>query len=192
MKSADGWLERAAAGHLPEWTEAKPSRRAHMERVAELMGAWARARGGDERERVRWFAAGMLHDVLRDAPLEHLTPWVPPDFRHLPEDFLHGPAAAERLAREGVEDDGVLEAIRFHTLGSPGLGTVARALIAADFLEPGRADPDGWRAAQRARMPGEFESVLKEVVRARLRRSLDEGAPLRPEMVALWNELAEQ
>jgi len=160
-----------------------------MARVADLMEAWARELGESESGCVRWRATAWLHDSLRDAPPSQLREWVGEPFRELPDAYLHGPAAAARLAAEGVNDRDLLEAITFHTLGAPGLARLGRALIVADFLEPGRTDRTEWRAALRARMPAEFEAVLSEVVRAKLQRDLEGGEPIRPELVALWNRL---
>jgi HD superfamily phosphohydrolase YqeK len=182
-------LRRAAAGELPDWTEASPRRRAHMDRVASLMGQWAEGLDLDETDRVRWVAAGRLHDVLRDATSDTLAVWTPESFRDLPEPFLHGPAAAHRLEVQGLRDDAVLEAIRYHTLGHEALDIIGRALIAADFLEPGRKAWAQWRERQRARMPHELDGVLQSVIRARLGRGLESGTPLRHEMVGLWNTL---
>lgn len=183
-------LEAAAAGAFPEWAVASDERRAHMDRVARLMGDWAEALGLEESQVTRWRAAGRLHDALRDADGEILRPRVPAAFRDLPDSFLHGPAAAARLEDDGVQDAGVLAAIRYHTLGNSGLDRIGRALIAADFLEPGRSSNARWRSRRRARMPHELDAVLLDVVRAKLESGLARGMPLRPEMIGLWNALA--
>jgi len=162
-----------------------------MARVAELLSTWARARGETGEEQVRWAAAGYLHDALRDGDDEALRGEVSPEFRDLPRKVLHGPAAAERLRREGVQDEELLHAIAYHTLGSSGFGTLGMALFAADFLEPGRTLKEKWRATLRKRAPGELEVVVKEILEARIRHLLSRGRPLRRETVAFWNELSE-
>lgn len=188
----EAWLADAAAGRLPEWTEAGPKRRAHMQRVATLMGQWAQAMrlGGDDV--VRWKAAGWLHDTLRGADGESLREELGAPFDTLPASYLHGPATAARLAKMGAEDREVLDAIRYHTLGHAGLGRLGLALIAADYLEPGRPAQTLWRTRMRARMPGAFEAVVRAVVHDKLRRGLQREDPLRIEMVGLWNWLAER
>jgi HD superfamily phosphohydrolase YqeK len=186
----DGWLEAAASGVLPEWTRAKPTRRAHMGRVAALMGEWASALQLSESDRMRWRAAAWLHDTLRDADQESLRSELTSPFDKLPPSFLHGPATAVRLERAGARDAEVLDAIRYHTLGDARLGKLGLALIAADYLEPGRPAQTLWRSTLRARMPHAFQAVLLEVVRDKLWRGLDRAHPLRPEMIGLWNRLA--
>jgi HD superfamily phosphohydrolase YqeK len=185
-------LEKAAAGELPAWAEARPKRRAHMDRVANLMAEWSGALGLDPQDRTRWIAAGRLHDIYRDAGIETLRPWVPDRFADLPTPFLHGPAAAARLEAEGIDDAEVLEAIRFHTIGHHELARIGRALMAADFLEPGRTTSVEWRARQRDRMPADLDGVLADVVRARIEHGLEAGERLRHEMIRLWNALVEE
>jgi HD superfamily phosphohydrolase YqeK len=184
-----GALVRAAArGELPAWARISGRRRAHVARVAALMGEWARALGLPADEEVRWRAAGWLHDVHRETPPEALRPLVAPAFADLPPKLLHGPAAAELLA--GEADAELLDAIRYHTLGSPRFGRLGRALYLADFLEPGRRFRPEWTASLRARMPGAMDDVLREVVRARVEHVRGSGSTLHPETVAFHAEVS--
>ena len=164
---------------LPAWAEVTPARRGHIERVAGLLGEWADAmrvaRPPSPLERDRWLRAAWLHDALRDAPLGDV--------------LAHGPAAAERAAREGERDRGVLAAVRYHTIGYAGWDDVGRMLYLADFLEPGRDfDPDGRRALAE-RVPTEPDAVLREVARRRIEWVLRSGWPLLPETVDFWNAI---
>jgi HD superfamily phosphohydrolase YqeK len=182
-------LVAAAEGALPEWAVASPERRAHMGRVAELLGSWALAGGRGEQETIRWRALGQLHDVLRDEDFETLRACVPPDLRSLPGEILHGPAAAERLRVEGVDDGRLLRAIAFHTLGDPAFDDGGRALYAADFLDPGRSFLAEWRAELRRRMPQALDDVVFEIARARITNLVERGSTIRPRSLAFWNAL---
>jgi len=181
-------LERAAAGELPEWACLKPKRRAHVERVATLMGEWACVLAPGEEK--RWRAAGWLHDALRNANPDELRSTLAPEYAGWPAAVVHAPAAAARLRVEGVSDEALLTAITYHPLGSPRLDTIGRALYVADYIEPGRTfDPYG-NAVLRARMPRALDQVVCEVAVARIRHALEEGKPLHPETVTFWNALA--
>jgi HD superfamily phosphohydrolase YqeK len=180
-------VRAAARGELPEWARASEKRRAHIGRVAALLGEWADGLGLSPGERDRWVAAGWLHDVLREAHPDELRPLCPDEFRALPPKLLHGPAAAERLA--GEADAELLDAIRYHTLGSARFGRLGRALYLADFLEPGRRYEPEWTASLRARMPHDFDAVLREVVRARVRHVQESGSILHPETRALYEQV---
>jgi HD superfamily phosphohydrolase YqeK len=155
------------------------------------MADWADRLGLDPTETTRWLAAAWLHDSLKDAPEDELRGSLHGELRDLPEPVLHGPAAAERLRQEGIEDRELLVAIAYHTLGHPDFGPVGRALFAADFLEPGRRRRKRWRADLRARMPEDAPRVTRDILEARIKYLLHERRPVRPETMAFWNQMAE-
>jgi 2-amino-4-hydroxy-6-hydroxymethyldihydropteridine diphosphokinase len=183
-------VREAAEGRLPPWTVAKPRRREHMRRVAALLYRWASDLRLPSRDVTRWAAAGYLHDALRDADPDELRGEVPAEFRHLPGKLLHGPAAAARL--EGHADEELVTAVRWHTLGSPRFGALGRALYLADFLEPGRTFTPKWTESLRLRMPGELDTVLREVLDARVTHVLEKGGTLHPETEALHGQIQAQ
>ena len=160
---------------LPPWSVVTPARRAHIERVAALLADWAASLTVPAAEGARWQRAAWLHDALRDAPGD--------------TELDHGPRCAERLAREGERDQGLLDAVRFHSLGYVGWDDVGRMLYLADYLEPGRRFDAAERQALRARMPAEREAVLREVARRRIEWIVRSDWSLRPETVAFWNSL---
>jgi HD superfamily phosphohydrolase YqeK len=136
---------------LPAWAVVSPSRRAHIERVALLASGWADAMQVSAAERNRWLRAIWLHDALRDAgetKLAELAPSTPG-----PPELRHGPAAAARAKAEGETDRGVLDAVRYHSIGLAEWDMVGRTLYCADFLEPGRSFERERRAALAARYP---------------------------------------
>lgn len=151
------------------------------------MESWAHGMGQSAVERARWHRAAVLHDALRDADPETLKGHVGEDAR-LPMALWHGPAAAALAARHGEKDEGVLSAVRWHTLGWRGWDEVGRALYLADYLEPGRShDPDG--AALAARVPREFDAVLREVAARRMGWLLRTGKPIARQTWDFWNGL---
>lgn len=184
-------IRSAGEGEFPEWTRAGRDRRAHMRRVAGLLADWARARGGTPEDVIRWSAAGVLHDALRDAAPDVLRPELGPEWAGWPGALLHGPAAAARLRREGVDDEELLRAVAYHTVGHSAFGDVGKGLYCADFLEPGREFEREWRAELRDRLPTELDDVTREVVAARVRYLLDRGDRIFTDTIRLWNRLVE-
>lgn len=160
---------------LPSWAVVTAERRAHIERVAGLMRQWADALDVTPAERERWLRAAWLHDALRDAPAA--------------TEIDHGPMCADRLMQEGERDQGLLDAVRYHSLGYAGWDDVGRMLYVADHLEPGRTFEETARAALRARMPQERDAVLKDVARRRLEGIARSERRLFPETVSFWNAL---
>jgi HD superfamily phosphohydrolase YqeK len=172
---------------LPDWALVTDKRRAHIARVTLLLDQWAAALSLPAAERQAWHDVGVLHDALRDAPEDELRRLTRDVDR--PMHILHGPAAAERLAGEGERRTDVLEAIRWHTLGSATWSRTGKALFMADFLEPGRPFSRTDRAFLAAHVMTDFDGVFRQVVRTRIEWTVREGKMLFPETADLWNTI---
>ncbi len=165
----------------------RDKRRAHIGRVVALLSHWAQAMSLGEIESAAWHDAGRWHDALRDAD-ESLLRELTGD-REKPLGFLHGPAAAHRLAADGEPRAEVLDAIRWHTVGNVSWTRTGRALYMADFLEPGRQFMQADRKFLADRVPTAFDEVFRQVVRLRMEWALREGKGFDAQTVALWNSV---
>lgn len=172
---------------LPSWAQVGERRREHIERVVGLLDHWAAKIKLPDDEASRWHSAGLLHDALRDAPEPMLRALTGEGT--LPAEILHGPAAAVRAEQDGERRQDVLDAVRFHTVGSPHWETTGKVLYLADFLEPGRRFLKAKRAAIAKQVPNDIDNAFRECVRLRIEWSLSEGGELFPETVALWNDV---
>lgn len=170
---------------VPEWAQVTDKRRAHIDRVLALLARWADRMGLPDDEASRWFAAGVLHDALRDAPVAMLRA-LTGDGAMSP-DLLHGPASAVRAEQDGERRQDVLDAVRFHTVGSVQWKRTGKALYMADFLEPGRPFLIAERAFIAEQVPHDFDAAFRQCVRLRIEWSLSQGGEIFPETVALWN-----
>ena len=117
--------------------------------------------------------AALLHDAAREPGpegfLELADKWrlQVGDLERQSPKLLHGPVAAELARRElGIEDEEVLEAIRAHTTGRPGMGPLALVLYVADKIEPARDYPSVGRLRKLAR------EDLNEAAAESLRRAI--------------------
>lgn len=136
-------LLTAAENYAREHLSSK--RYAHTLRVADTAERLAKLHGLDP-EQAR--LAALLHDSARETGKEEILRVAEEqgirtnDLERERPMLLHGPVAAE-LAREelGVEDDAVLEAVRAHTTGEPGMRPLALVLYVADKIEPERHQP---------------------------------------------------
>jgi HD superfamily phosphohydrolase YqeK len=156
--------------------------------VAELAERWADAMGVEPRERHRWLRAVWLHDALRDAPQEELVRWA--SSTPGPAELRHGPASAARAKAEGETDRGILDAVRYHSVGLAEWEMVGRTLYCADYLEPGREFGRERRAELAERFPQDPTGVLREVAMLRLSRLVTTGWPIPEPTVRFWNSLA--
>ena len=172
---------------LPDWAVVTPERLGHIQRVAELAAQWAEGLGVPDSERNRWLRAVWLHDALRDATPEQLARWVA-GTPALPE-LQHGPASAAHARAEGETDRGVLDAVRYHSLGLAEWDMVGRILYCADYLDPSRPFDRERRADLAERLPHDPGSVLREVARSRISHIIRSGWPLLEPTVRFWNSL---
>jgi HD superfamily phosphohydrolase YqeK len=173
---------------LPEWAIVTPARVEHIQRVAELAAGWAEQMGVPDSERNRWLRSVWLHDALRDAPAEELAKWAAstPGSPSL----WHGPASAAHAKAEGETDRGVLDAVRYHSVGLAEWDMVGRILYCADYLDPARPFDRDIRRELARRLPQDPGGVLREVARARLLHLVRNGWPILDPTVRFWNSLA--
>ena len=167
----------------------------HTLRVADTAEYLARAHGLDPgRARL----AALLHDTARELSPEQFLglagdlnlPVGEPE-RENPK-LLHGPAAAELARRElGVGDREVLDAVREHTTGRPGMGPLSLVLYVADKIEPARDYPS---VEDLRRLAGEdLRGAAAESLRRSIAHNEERGRPTHPastETLA-WLEEAE-
>ena len=135
----------------------------------------------------RWLRAVWLHDALRDAESEELERWAPTR-RDLPR-LRHGPASAARAEAEGEADRGMLDAVRYHSVGYAGWDMVGRVLYCADYLEPGRTFARDWRADLAAEFPDDPQGVATAVAAERVGHLVRSRWPLIEPTVGFWNSL---
>lgn len=171
---------------LPGWAVVSPERAEHIARVEALVVRWAGERGVSAAEADRWRRAARLHDALRDAPDEVLARYAPQG--SWPRKLWHGPAAAAAAERNGETDHGVLDAVRYHSVGYAGWDGAGRMLFLADYLEPGRGH-DRDSLALTSRVAREPEAALRDVVARRMTWLLGRGKPIRKETWEFWNSM---
>ena len=114
----------------------KEERREHSFRVALMAVARAKSLHVPEAQAL---LAAALHDCGKYVPLDSplLKGFVPPE--GVPAPVMHqytGAYLAEHTF--GIEDEEILDAIRFHTSGKEDMTMLGKLIYLADMLEPGR------------------------------------------------------
>jgi predicted HD superfamily hydrolase involved in NAD metabolism len=135
------------AESLQRWVQARlsPPRYTHTLRVVKTARDIASVFGvGDQKAEV----AALLHDCARDMSrqaqlrLAESFGIVISDMERYNPALLHASLGAELARREcGVHCESVLNAIRFHTTGRPGMSLLEKVIFVADYVEPGRDFP---------------------------------------------------
>lgn len=91
------------------------------------------------------YYCGVVHDLCKEMSDHQLMALARYDTDPISEiergkkNLLHGRAAAVLLSRDyGIEDPEILEAVKYHTFGKPGICDLAKILYISDKMEPGR------------------------------------------------------
>ncbi len=131
-------LVKAVQNQLPK------TRWEHTLRVMETADTLARRFGVDP---VKADLASLLHDYCKFWSEEKLRKWIqeyklPSDLLNYDKELWHAPVGAEAVQEEwGIGDEEVLNAIRYHTTGRPGMSLLEQVVFIADYIEPGRSFP---------------------------------------------------
>jgi predicted HD superfamily hydrolase involved in NAD metabolism len=128
-----------------QWVKARvsPGRFRHIQGVAQTSARLAK-RYKLPVPKALW--AAWLHDSAKEMDRTQMRRMIGKgklDPGEIKIPALWHPHAGVGLARKiwGIRDPAVLEAIRCHTLGHPGMGPLAQVVFVADFIEPGRDFP---------------------------------------------------
>jgi nicotinate-nucleotide adenylyltransferase len=129
-------IEDAARGMI------NPYRFIHSRNVA-LHSADLAGRFGLDRDGA--YLAGITHDICKEFPPGKMREYALRDggallkLERSKPSLLHGRAAAILIQeRFGIKDEAVIEAVRFHTTGRPGMGPLAKIVYIADKIEAAR------------------------------------------------------
>lgn len=140
--------------------------------------------------------AALLHDYCKCWPVETmrqiiLDKGLPKDLlSHHPE-LWHAFVGAEVIRQEwGVQDEEVLDAIRYHTTGRPHMGLLEQVIFVADAIEPGRRYP-GVDSIRRL-AETDLQQALLESLDNTLRFLIDRHQKIYPLTLAARNDMVDR
>ena len=142
-KSVFEYIHKNGLYEIPRAKDAlaleKPSRKAHSLRVALASAKRAIELKLDEKKAV---TAALFHDCAKNLPPEHplLQGFIPPrDWGEVPESVLHQFSGAYVAEREfDINDQDILDAVRYHTSGKPHMTELGKLIFLADMVEDER------------------------------------------------------
>jgi len=89
--------------------------------------------------------AGLVHDCARELDIRLLHNYLAKediaadDLTLSVKELLHGPAAIYLCRKAfGIEDEEILNAVRYHTIGRENMSLLEKVIYLSDFIEPGR------------------------------------------------------
>jgi predicted HD superfamily hydrolase involved in NAD metabolism len=166
-----------------------PERYEHALAVADSAAKLAMIYGvsGQEAE-----MAGLLHDYARDLPAAELlriaesAGLIGHEIERRVPVLLHGPVGAWLVRSElGVENQAVLRAIEVHTVGSPGMDSLAKIVYLADMIAEGRTFPIVRKL--RLVVQENLDQALLISLGFSIRYMLRKSKMIHPQTVAAWN-----
>jgi predicted HD superfamily hydrolase involved in NAD metabolism len=116
----------------------------HTLGVIETSGLLAHKYGADP---VKADVAAILHDYVKYWPVEKMRQVIveqrlPGDLLSYDKELWHAPVGASVVSREfGIDDEEILNAIRYHTSGRERMTVLDKVVCLADYIEPGRDFP---------------------------------------------------
>ncbi len=141
------------------------------------------------------YIAGLLHDCARELPPEEILSLATEDgVDHVSEArqsiiLLHGRAGAVIARRDfAVRNNGILDAIRTHVTGKPGMSLLSRVVFLADYLEPGRP----WMKEEPVKdfIHLSLREMLQAVLEYTLRYLKSEGRKIAEDSILLYDEVS--
>ena len=116
----------------------------HTLGVMESAIALAKRYGADEKKAE---LAAIFHDYAKFRPKEEMKQHIidqgmPVELLRYNSELWHAPVGAFLVHKEaGIEDEEILDAIRYHTSGRVGMTLLEKVIYLADYIEPGRHFP---------------------------------------------------
>ena len=145
-------------------------------------------------QKAKVIKAALLHDIAKTKSKKELksilknSRWKIDKLEAKIIPVLHAPAGAVIAEKKyKIVDPDVLEAIRYHTLGHPEMGTIAQVIYAADFISEDRSF-DGLNKI-RAEIKEDFYYGLYLITTHIIKYQLDQGSIIHPYSNDLRNKL---
>jgi predicted HD superfamily hydrolase involved in NAD metabolism len=174
------WLKENVSAHRLE----------HILGVEKFSAELAEQHGVDRQKAAQ---AGLMHDLAKFFPPPRLLAIAEEDGIELDDIFrinphlLHADVSAVVAKKQfGIVDEDILEAIRLHTLGRPGMGKLSCIVFVADALEPNRGKSRQLENMRRTSRQNLYKSV-QETCDYSLKYLLEKHLTIHPRAILTRN-----
>ncbi len=164
----------------------------HSLAVADEAVRLAKKYGGDTEKA---YLAGLLHDIMKDAPKEEMLQTIErfgiilTEIEKASPKLWHAIAGACYVRQQlDVEDGDIVRAIRYHTTARKNMTQVEKILYLADFTSADRDYP-GVDKMRRA-VDGDMETAMAEALTFTITDLAAQGHAIHPDTVEAYNEIA--
>ncbi len=164
----------------------------HSLNVAKTAVELARRYGADEKKA---YTAGILHDVLKDKKPEELLDLIDnrykvplTDVERSNHKLYHAIAGAEYVKNElGVNDDEIINAIRYHTTGRKNMSLLEKVIYIADFISEDRNYDGVERMREKAKIS--LETAMEEGLQFSIIELSEKLLPIHPDSIDAYNQI---
>ncbi|WP_248926793.1 bis(5'-nucleosyl)-tetraphosphatase (symmetrical) YqeK [Paenibacillus hamazuiensis] len=165
----------------------------HTLGVMETAVKLAKRYGGDP---IKADLAALLHDYCKAWPVDRQAEIIrenglPQDLLDYDKELWHAHAGAWVVRqRHGIDDDEVLDAIRYHTSGRVGMTLLDKIVCLADYIEPNRDFPGVHNIREIAEHS--LEKALIAGFDSTIRFLIEQGKKIYPLTVLARNSLVDE
>lgn len=137
--------------------------------------------------------AAIFHDYAKFRPKEEMREIIikegmPSELLEYNSELWHAPVGAFLTEKEaGINDKEVLDAIRYHTSGRPGMVLLEKIIYLADYIEPGRHFPGVDEVRDLAET--NLNKALIKAVQNTIMFLMKKGQPVFPASFQTYNDL---
>ena len=166
----------------------------HVERVAKCAVELSKIYGADA---LKAETAGILHDVAKFFELPQMLDLVKGKYPEIENKIfktnavLHGFAGAEFVKKNydlfEVDDEEILDAVRYHTIGAENMTTLCKIIYLADAIEEKR-DWDGVETA-RELATKDLDLAIKFEIEEKLKYLLAKDSIIHPNVIKFRNSI---
>ncbi|AKP47885.1 MULTISPECIES: bis(5'-nucleosyl)-tetraphosphatase (symmetrical) YqeK [Bacillus] len=140
--------------------------------------------------------AAIFHDYAKFRPKEEMKQIIieqamDPKLLQFNAELWHAPVGAYLAKTEaGIEDEEVLDAIRYHTSGRPDMTVLDKVIYLADYIEPGRQFPGVDEVREMAER--NLDEALIQALKNTIVFLLKKNQPVFPDTVDTYNHLVKK
>lgn len=143
------------------------------------------------------YLAGLLHDAAKEYPFEDMLKIIKENNLDVDEEeikskkVLHAPLSAH-VAKTvfNINDEEILSAIRFHTIGKIGMNDFEKIIFLADKIEPEtRTEPCFEKLRQELKNTGSLDKTLLLCSKMTIESLLKRNLPINYQTIELYNYL---
>lgn len=146
------------------------------------------------------YLAGLVHDCAKSLPLDITMQILKENNAELVcgEDenkkVLHAPAGAVIAQKEfGIEDEEILSAIRWHTLGKSEMTLLEKIVFIADKIEPfSRGEIEYKQKLELLKTPNGADKIIFDCYSYTIKSLVDRKMPICPRTVEIYNDIVEK